>query len=167
VGWPVRRLGRLLRLEGAFLDGPRRCKHNHNRHLHHRPGIAVPRALGDSLDCPGVPEMIRILIALAALLLAGPAMAVSAPDDTVGALQRDCRSKKVDLNRALRDEVSMIFWGVWTFGFRNTNWCPPFAKVQARAAKFPAPFIAAEMKRGRADAPLFLPARAPISRRTR
>jgi hypothetical protein len=42
--------------------------------------------------------MIRILIALAALLLAGPAMAVSAPDDTVGALQRDCRSKKVDLN---------------------------------------------------------------------
>ena len=54
MGWPVHRLGRLLRLEGASLDGPRRRKHNHNRRLHHRSAIAVPRALGDSLDCPGI-----------------------------------------------------------------------------------------------------------------
>ena len=57
MGWPVHRLGRLLRLEGASLDGPRRRKHNHNRRLHHRSAIAVPRALGDSLDCPGIPGM--------------------------------------------------------------------------------------------------------------
>jgi hypothetical protein len=53
----VHRLGRLLRLEGASLDGPRRRKLSHNRHLHHRPAIAVPRVLGDSLDCLGVPGM--------------------------------------------------------------------------------------------------------------
>ena len=61
MGWPVHRLGRLLRLEGACLDGPRRPKRNHNRHLHRRPAIAVPRALGDSLDCPGVPGMTILL----------------------------------------------------------------------------------------------------------
>ena len=57
MGWPVHRLGRLLRLEGASLDGPRRRKHNHNRRLHHRSAIAVPRALGDSLDGPGIAGM--------------------------------------------------------------------------------------------------------------
>jgi hypothetical protein len=57
MGWPVHRLGRLLRLERACLDGPRRPKRNHNRHLHHRPAIAVPHTLGNSLNCPGAPEM--------------------------------------------------------------------------------------------------------------
>ena len=73
MGWPVHRLGRLLRLEGACLDGPRRPKRNHNRHLHHRPAIAVPRALGDSLDCPGVPGM-TILLRQSATICREPAL---------------------------------------------------------------------------------------------
>jgi hypothetical protein len=73
MGWPVHRLGRLLRLERACLDGPRRPKRNHNRHLHHRPAIAVPRALGDSLDCPGAPEM-TILLRRSATICREPAL---------------------------------------------------------------------------------------------